>query len=98
MPGEPSTERKAFIITIVIEEGKEGLLYARSPEMPGLLVAEKDRDALFDEIPRVIEGMFREMGKAVIIYEAERPRGSDTLGPSPWVAIPALIAANAPAE
>jgi len=98
MTGLPSTEPRAQIINIIIEAGREGLFYARSPELPGLLVAEESLDALSDEIPRVIEGMFHEMGKAVDVYKAERPHGSDALGPPPWVAIPAHIAANAPAE
>ena len=89
---------KVFIINVIIEDGKEGLLYARSPEMLGLLVAERDMDALLDEIPRVIEGIYHEMGIDVKVFESERPRGSETLGPPPWVAIPAHIAASAPAE
>ena len=72
------TER-ARIIHIRIEAGEEGLLYATSPEMPGLLVAEKDMDALMTEVPRVIKALFEALGDQVVIIETERPIGSATL-------------------
>ena len=89
---------RAFIVHVKIDEGRAGLLYATSPELPGLLVAERSRDALLEEIPLVIEALFREQGKTVRVIEAMRAPGSDTLAPAPWVAIPAHIAASAAAE
>ncbi len=65
----------AKIIHIRVEEGEEGLIYATSPEMPGLLVAEEDLDALFVEVPRVIKALLEFKG---VIVETGRPGGSDS--------------------
>jgi len=92
------TERRhasrASIITIEIEEGTEGLLYATSPELPGMLVAERDLERLTAEIPRVIVLMFRAKGEDVRVLPARRPATDRTLSPTPWVAIPADIIAS----
>ena len=90
--------KRAHIIRIRVDEGREGLLYATSPDLPGLMVAAEDRDGLFDEVPKVIEAIFQQEGEMVLVLEAHRPSGSETLEPPPWVAIPAHIAAaKAPA-
>lgn len=89
---------RAHIIRIRVEQGQEGLLYVTSPDLPGLLVAAEDRDGLVEEVPKVIEAIFQQEGKPVLVLEAYRPSGSETLEPPPWVAIPAHIAAaKAPA-
>ncbi len=85
----------AVIFHVKIEEGREGLFYATSPEFPGLLVAEEDLDSLLEEVPRVVEAMFKAQGKDVYVIQSGRPKDSETLAPPPWVAIPAQIAARA---
>lgn len=88
---------RALIIRIRVEEGREGLLYATSPDLLGLMVAAEDRDALLDEVPKVIQALLQQEGGQVLVIEAHRPADSETLEPPPWVAIPAHVAAKASA-
>ncbi len=92
---EMRDQRRAFIISIKIDEGRTGLLYATSPEMPGLLVAAEDRDSLLDEVPRVIKAMFQAKGLEVAVLPSSRAPGATSLESPPWVAIPAHLAALA---
>lgn len=46
-------------IRIIREQGKAGLYYATSPDLPGLLVAESTLEALDEAIPLAIEDMRR---------------------------------------
>jgi len=39
---------------IIVEEGRAGLFYATSPDVPGLLVAEKTREACEAGVPKAL--------------------------------------------
>lgn len=79
---------KSKIIRVRIEEGKEGLFYATSPELKGLLVAEADLEALEKSIPRAIAELFEVCGVTAIVTKAEENDGDF----HPWVAVPAELA------
>lgn len=87
-------ERSVEIIRVRIEEGELGLLYATSPDLSGFLAAAPDRDALFAEIPKVIEAMFKVRGIDVEALPVRR-RPSESARELGWAAIPAHIAAGA---
>ncbi|MFP6748125.1 MAG: hypothetical protein VCD66_11070 [Alphaproteobacteria bacterium] len=79
----------ADIVHIWIEEGDAGLLYATSPELPGLLLAEPDRESLNREIPGVIKAMYKAQGVDVDVLPI---RNQDDHWP--WVAIPTHVVAS----
>ena len=81
---------KARIVHITCEEGKAGLLYASSPDLRGLLVAEQTVDALRQAIPRAIRDLYAAMGVEVVVSPVDEPDEGRT-----WVAIPAAIARKA---
>lgn len=55
----PSRPGVVDIVRLDYEEDESGLIYATSPDLPGLLVAEPDMDSLTREIPKVIQAMFK---------------------------------------
>lgn len=83
-----------MIIHIQIEEGREGLFYATSPHLKGLLVAKPDLEALYEAIPKAISEMYAVCGVKAIVTQAEQL--DDEHGKyQPWVAIPYEIAEKA---
>jgi hypothetical protein len=78
--------KRAQIVRVKIEEGKEGLFYATSPDLKGLLVAEPTIDELEMAIPQTISDLVLAMsGDRVVVTKA---RDTDPVF-FPWVAIPA---------
>jgi hypothetical protein len=73
---------KAKIVRVTIERGREGLYYAESPDLKGLLVAEPTLVDLRREIPLVIQRMYAACDVQVIVSEIE---GEDE---NSWVAVP----------
>jgi hypothetical protein len=82
---------KAQIVRVKIEEGREGLFYATSPDLRGLLVAQATLDGLEREIPRAITALYAACDVDVVVTKAED--GDDDL--TPWVAVPVVVAATA---
>jgi len=80
------TMPKARIVRIRCEKGKTGLLYATSPDLRGLLVAEATAEALKQAIPKAIRDMYAATGVEVVVSPVEEPEDGHT-----WVAIPAAI-------
>ena len=74
------------IVNIDVKEGDAGLLYATSKEVPGLLVAHEDLDALLAAVPGVIEEMHSLSGKNVRVLEIERT--GDEKRSYPWAMVP----------
>ena len=74
---------KAKIVNIAVERGSTGLLYATSPDLKGLLVAEPTREALNLAIPKAITDLYLACGVRVVVTPVET-EGDDP----PWVAIP----------
>jgi hypothetical protein len=72
---------KAKVVHIKIEEGKTGLFYATSPDMKGLLVAERTIDELEDSIPRIITDMYAARDADVVVARIDESFS--------WVVIPA---------
>lgn len=85
------------IIDVRIDEQDDGLLVAVSDDLPGLLVVDRDMEALLEEIPKVISALVEaKYGKKYQVRPARRPIRDRR---QPWVAIPAHIAGQAmPAE
>jgi hypothetical protein len=76
---------KSIIINITVEEGREGLFYATSPELRGLLVAKPDLDSLDAAIPRAIEELYAVCGLRAIVTPAAT-REDDRSDNHPWIA------------
>lgn len=87
------TMPKARIVRIRCEKGKAGLLYATSPDLRGLLVAEATTEALKQAIPKAIRDMYAASGVEVVVSPVEEPEDGHT-----WVALPATIAREALAK
>ena len=77
--------RVAILISIQVEASDTGLLFARSPELPGLNVASANLEGLELTIPAVIEALLAEQGKPVEVFRVESHCAEKL---SPWVIIP----------
>jgi predicted RNase H-like HicB family nuclease len=77
-----STKMKAKIVRVTIEQGREGLFYAESPDLKGLLVARSSIDELRRQIPLAIREMFEVCDTPVVVSELEGPNEDS------WVAVP----------
>ncbi|HZP08387.1 hypothetical protein [Methyloceanibacter sp.] len=82
----------ARLIHITLRQGNEGLLYATSPELKGLLVAGATRSEVEKEIPDAIAEMYAACGEKVLVTRLD---ADDTGDLSPWVAIPTEVARKA---
>jgi hypothetical protein len=80
---------KAQIVRIKLDQGKTGLLYATSPDLKGLLVAERSMQDLEREIPIAIAGLFQAAGEDVVIIQAEDLAGENPV--KSWVKVPASV-------
>jgi len=88
-----STTMKAKIVRVEVEKGKAGLLYATSPDLKGLLVAEPTLDALDISIPTAITDLYAACGVHVVVTKVEEDDHKE--GITPWVAFPFEIARRA---
>jgi len=79
------------IVRVEREQGKAGLFYATSPDLKGLLVAEKTSEALEEAIPQAIKDLYAAHGVEVIVSPADEPPEDREM----WVAFPAEIARKA---
>ena len=84
---------KARLVRIRCERGKAGLIYATSPDLHGLLVAEHTIEAMTEAIPKAIRDMYAASGVEVVVSAVEEPEEGHT-----WVALPAAIAREALAK
>ena len=76
---------KAKIIRIEIRSGENGLLFATSPDLPGLHISDTDEDAILADIPVVIQALLEVRGIKVKVIESE---DNDQTGLPPWIALP----------
>jgi hypothetical protein len=84
-----SNRLKATIVRVTVERGREGLYYAKSRDLKGLLVARASIDELRRQIPIAIREMFEVCDTPVIVSEVDGPDEDS------WVAVPtALIEFN----
>src|SRR5277367_4635025 len=81
-----SVRIKAKIVRVTVEKGHEGLLYAQSPDLKGLLVANATFEGLREEIPIAIAEMFEACDTPVIVTEI------DDDDECAWVAVPKTAA------
>jgi hypothetical protein len=89
-----SAAMQARIVRIKVEKGKEGLFYATSPSLKGLLVAEPTLEALDEAIPSAVADLYLACGVKVIVTRIEHEDDDFT----PWIAIPTEIAKRAMAR
>ena len=73
---------KAKIVRVKIEKGQEGLYYATSPDLKGLLVADPTKAALIAAVPKAIEDLFEACETPMTVTEL------DEEGDCSWVAVP----------
>jgi len=85
---------KARTVRVKIEEGKSGLFFATSPDLKGLLVAERTVDVLYAQIPKAIENLYEACGERVVVSIS----GDSCDNYIPWVAFPAEVARRALSE
>ena len=79
------------VVRVEREQGRAGLFYATSPDLKGLLVAEKTREALEKAIPKAIKDLYLACGVEVIVILADEPPEDQEM----WVAFPAAIVREA---
>jgi hypothetical protein len=87
------TSAKAKVVRVKVEMGKAGLLYATSPDLRGLLVAEPTLEALQASIPTAVADLYAACGADVVVTMLDSQ--SDDDGLTPWVAFPADVARKA---
>ncbi len=75
---------KAKIVRVKIEQGREGLFYGTSPDLRGLLIAERTRADVEAAIPTAIEEMYAACDTPVAVTMVD---GKDD-DYQPWVAVP----------
>jgi predicted RNase H-like HicB family nuclease len=80
-----SNQLKAKIVRVIVERGREGLYYAQSPDLKGLLVARSSIDELRRQIPIAIREMFEVCDTPVVVSELDGPDEDS------WVAIPTAL-------
>jgi predicted RNase H-like HicB family nuclease len=73
---------KAKIVRVTIEKGREGLFYAESRDLKGLLVARSSIDELRRQISIAIREMFEVCDAPVVVSELDGPDADS------WVAVP----------
>jgi predicted RNase H-like HicB family nuclease len=83
------------VIGVQIEEGREGLFYATSQDLPGLFVGAPTLDELYDEIPQVIKMLLEHaLGETVAVLPASQS-GEHEHAPHLWAAVRPHMAAAA---
>lgn len=82
-----TTTLRPKIVKIVIKEGREGLFFATSPDLHGLLVAEPTLQALDEAIPKAIADLYLAKGVRVVVSKAD-----DDTEDQPWIAFPVELA------
>lgn len=83
-----SSNLKAKIVKVVIDQGKAGLFYATSPNLKGLLVAEHTLEEARAVVPQAIADLFAACDTPVVVSELENEGGCS------WVAVPTSVAAR----
>lgn len=81
---------RAQIVRIEFERGEAGLIFAVSPDLRGLLVAERTMEEVEAAIPRAIADLYAACGEAVVVSRVDAP--SCAPEDESWVAFPADIA------
>jgi predicted RNase H-like HicB family nuclease len=77
---------KARIVNIVVEEGRSGVFFATSLDMPNLMVAGQSREDVLAKLPAVIESLYFATGAKVVVSELENNSERDGVsGSLPWV-------------
>ena len=71
-----SKSMKAKIVRVKIEEGEAGLWFATSPDMKGLLVAEKTRNDAERVVPDAIRDLYKVCDIDVVVSRVEDGTGS----------------------
>jgi hypothetical protein len=87
----PSKSLKAKIVRVKLELGEAGLWFATSPDLKGLLVAERSREEAEEVVPVAIRDMYAACDLDVVVTRLDDDYGSFV----PWVAFPAEIARKA---
>ncbi len=72
----------ARIVRVEIRDGKDGMFYAYSDDIRGLIIAEPSYDEVMREIPRVIAAMYAACGEKIAVFPAQRNNETE------WVKMP----------
>ena len=86
--GRSNTAIRARVVRIEFERGDAGLIFAVSPDLKGLLVAERTMDAVEAAIPQAITDLYAACGEAVVVSRVDIGSAAE----DSWVAFPAEVA------
>lgn len=92
-PVRSEVELRARLVRIEFERGEAGLIFAVSPDLRGLLVAERTMEQVEAAIPQAIMDLYAACGEPVVVSRVDAPRHTDD--DKSWVAFPAEIARRA---
>ena len=65
-----ASERYVQIVRVQAKADKSGLFFAESPDLKGLLVAERSMDAVWKAVPKAIQDLYRAVGENVVVTRA----------------------------
>ena len=85
-----SQAMQAHIVRVKYEKGQTGLIYASSPDLKGLLVAEHTFEELEEAVPQAITELYAACGVNVVVTWTDKRED----GVRSWVAFPAELAAR----
>ncbi len=88
-----NTEFRARLVRVRVRQGEAGLLFATSPDLRGLLVAERTAEELEVAIPQAVTDLYAACGEAVVVSRMATTDAHDD--DEAWVAFPAEIARKA---
>lgn len=80
---------RAHEVRIEFEQGEAGLIFAISPDLRGLLVAERTREEVEAAIPQAIMDLYAACGEAVVVTRMDTHEAADN---ESWVAFPSEVA------
>jgi hypothetical protein len=87
-------ELRARIVRIEFERGEAGLIFAVSPDLRGLLVAERTMEEVKAAIPQAIMDLYAACGEPVVVSRVDSSNDQADEDGS-WVAFPAELARRA---
>lgn len=80
---------RAHKVRIEFKQGEAGLIFAASPDLRGLLVAEPTMEEVVAAIPQAIMALYAACGEAVVVSPMDDSGAEDD---GSWVAFPSEIA------
>ena len=87
-------EKDYEIVLIKLRRDRDGLYMATSPDLAGVCVVHRDRDAIIDDIPNIVKLWYRRNRGIEVEPFGGATRDIDGGSDIPFLTIPAEIAAQ----